>query len=85
MARQMCQSCGMPIKKDSVKGTEADGSKSSKYCVHCYQKGQFTWHSATAEQMQIYCTGILMKKHWPGFLAKMATRNIPRLERWKTS
>jgi len=82
MAKQMCQSCGMPLRDNKSKGTEADGSKSQKYCVHCYKKGEFTWKGATAEQMQIYCTGILMKKHWPGFLAKMATRGIPKLERW---
>jgi hypothetical protein len=84
MAKQMCQSCGMPIKKDAVKGTEKDGSLSQKYCMHCYQKGEFTWKDATAEKMQTYCLGILMKKHWPGFMAKMATSQIPKLERWKT-
>ena len=83
MARQMCQSCGMPIKKDEVKGTEADGSLSQKYCTHCYQKGSFTWPDATAETMQIYSIGVLMKHHWPGFLAKMLTNGIPKLERWQ--
>ncbi len=82
MARQMCQSCGMPIKKDELKGTESSGSKSQKYCIHCYQNGEFTWTEATPDQMQVYCTGILMKQHWPGFAAKMATHNIPKLECW---
>lgn len=79
----MCQSCGMPLRSEEQKGTEADGSKSDKYCINCYKKGKFTWPDATAEQMQIYCLGILMKKHWPGFLAKMATNGIPKLERWQ--
>lgn len=84
MARQMCQSCGMPLKQDSDKGTEADGTKCQKYCVHCYQKGDFTWRDATAHQMQVYSMGILTKeKHWPGFLARMATNGIPKLERWR--
>jgi len=84
MAKQMCQSCGMPIKKDELKGTEADGSKSQKYCKHCYAKGKFTWPDATADQMQVYCMGILTKqKHWPSFLARMATNGIPKLERWR--
>jgi len=83
MSRQMCQSCGMPLKDSASKGTEPDGSKSEKYCTHCYQNGEFTWPDATAEQMQIYCTGILMKQHWPGFMAKSATRGIPKLERWR--
>lgn len=84
MARQMCQSCGMPLRNEDQKGTEADGSKSQKYCVHCYKKGEFTWKDASVEQMQTYCMGILTKeKHWPSFLARMATNGIPKLERWR--
>lgn len=84
MARQMCQSCGMPLKDDTQKGSEKDGAKSQKYCVHCYKNGEFTWKDATVEQMQIYCMGILTKeKHWPSFLARMATNGIPKLERWR--
>lgn len=84
MARQMCQSCGMPLKKEEDKGTEADGTKSEKYCAHCYKRGKFTWPDATADQMQTYCMGILTKeKHWPGFMARMATNGITKLERWK--
>jgi hypothetical protein len=66
-----------------TKGTNSDGSINDKYCVHCYKNGAFTWKNATAEQMRIYCTGILMQRHWPGFAAKMATRSIPKLERWR--
>ena len=37
-----CQSCGMPLESDDVKGTEKDGSKSECYCSYCYQNGGFT-------------------------------------------
>ena len=81
--RQQCQSCGMPLRDDTQKGTERDGKLSQKYCQHCYQHGEFTWKDATAEQMQIYCAGILMRqKHWPGFVTRLATSGIPKLERW---
>lgn len=84
MAKVMCQSCGMPLRNEEQKGTERDGSKSDKYCINCYKNGDFTWKDATADQMQIYCMGILTKeKHWPSFLARMATNGIPKLERWK--
>lgn len=82
MARQICQSCSMPLKPDN-RGTETNGDTSEKYCQHCYRHGDFTWKDATAGQMQIYCTGVLMKKHWPGFMAKLMTHNIPKLERWR--
>jgi hypothetical protein len=84
MARQICQNCGMPLSINEVKGTDRDGSLSEKYCTHCYQNGEFTWKDATAEQMQVYSMGILTKdKHWPAFLARMATNNISKLERWQ--
>ena len=84
MARLMCQSCGMPMKNDEVKGTERNGELSQKYCEHCYSDGQVTWPGATAEEMQVYCMGILTKeKHWPSFMARMATNSIPKLERWR--
>ncbi|WP_224768159.1 zinc ribbon domain-containing protein [Metabacillus idriensis] len=35
-AYKNCQSCGMPLSKDEHGGgTEADGSKSTKYCSRC--------------------------------------------------
>jgi len=37
----MCQSCGMPLAKDSDFGTNSDGSKSEEYCFHCFQNGKF--------------------------------------------
>lgn len=82
MARQMCQSCGMPLKSDGVKGTEKDGSLSQKYCAMCYQKGQFTQPNATPQDMMKIGFEALRKKHWPGFLAKMAVSGVPKLDRW---
>ena len=80
----VCQSCAMPLRGDSDKGTEANGDLSEKYCVHCYKDGEFTWKDATAEQMQVYSMGILTKqKHMPAFVARWATSSIPKLERWQ--
>ncbi|MBX4197452.1 zinc ribbon domain-containing protein [Candidatus Saccharibacteria bacterium] len=83
MARQMCQSCGMPL-NDKTRGTEADGSPSLKYCNLCYQNGKFTQPNATAADMQRIGYEALRQKHWPGFLAKMAVNGVPKLERWNT-
>ena len=35
-----CEACGMPMKQKEDFGTKADGSPSSQYCVHCFQKGK---------------------------------------------
>ncbi len=81
-----CQSCGMPMKQDPERGgSESDGSKSSKYCSYCYQKGEFTQPDFTAAQMQAFCKGKMKEMGFPGFLAGFFTAGIPKLERWKTA
>lgn len=79
-----CQSCGMPLKQDPQKGgTHADGSTSTMYCSYCYENGEFTQPDMNAQQMRDFVTDVLKKKGFPGFLAKMFSKGIPKLERWK--
>ena len=37
-----CQSCGLPLGKETDYGAEADGTKSEEYCTWCYPDGSFT-------------------------------------------
>lgn len=46
----VCQSCGMPIEKDEIIGTNADGSKNNDYCVYCFKDGKFTDSTSTLEE-----------------------------------
>ena len=79
-----CQSCGMPLKRDeNGGGTNADGSRNSMYCSHCYVAGTFTMPDITVDQMQRRVREKLRGLHIPGFLAAFFTRDIPRLERWR--
>ena len=79
-----CQSCGMPMSSDEQGGgTEADGSKSLKYCSHCYQAGRFTIPDLTVEQMKDRVRGKMKEIGFPGFMAGLFTRRIPKLDRWK--
>ena len=39
---KICQSCSMPIDKEELYGTNADGSKNDDYCIYCFKDGQFT-------------------------------------------
>lgn len=74
----------MPLKKDPQHGgTNADGSKSSKYCSYCYANGSFNQPDLTVSQMQNFVKGKLKEMGFPGFLAEMFTKGIPKLERWK--
>ena len=81
-----CQSCGMPLKRDPKGGgTNADGTKSATYCSHCYEGGKFTWPNVTVGEMQAFVKNKLKEMGFPGFLAGMFTKGIPKLERWKTA
>ena len=81
-----CESCGMPLKNDPKGGgTEADGSKSDRYCSICYENGAFRHPDATAAEFQAHCLDALAEKGMPRFMAWIFTRGIPNLPRWKNS
>ncbi|MBI9011768.1 MAG: zinc ribbon domain-containing protein [Clostridiales bacterium] len=84
---KFCQSCGYPMKKDPQGGgTEKDGSINKKYCYMCYKDGEFLTPSEvdTADKMQTFCIEQMKKDGMNGFVAWLATRGIPKLERWKS-
>lgn len=78
-----CQSCGMPLKRDEKGGgTNADGSKSLMYCSKCYEGGVFKNPNMTVDEMKALVKGKLKEFGFPGFIAGMFTKGIPKLERW---
>ena len=81
---KVCQSCGMPLKRDeNGGGTDADGSRSTKYCSHCYQNGRFVLADITAEEMQSRVRDKMVAMGFPRFLGTFFARGIPKLERWQ--
>lgn len=81
---KLCQSCGMPLKKDKMGGgTNIDGSKSILYCSYCYVHGRFqNIEIDTPKKMQAFIKGKLKDEGFPGFVADLITLNIPKLKRW---
>ncbi len=78
-----CQSCGMPMKRDERGGgTNFDGSKSAKFCSHCYREGKFIQPDITVTEMQALVKGKIREFGFPGFIAGLFTKGIPKLERW---
>ena len=78
-----CQSCSMPMSRDEKGGgTNADGSKSTMYCSHCYAQGRFTLPDITVGQMQDLVRGKLREFGIPGPLGWFFTRKVPKLARW---
>ena len=83
---RICQSCSMPLKKDEKGGgTNADGSHSRMFCSKCFENGAFIHPDMTVDEMKLFVKGTLIKMGFPGFLAILFTRKIPRLERWRNS
>lgn len=51
----LCQSCGMPLQTNEMKGPNKDKSLSNDYCVYCYQDGEFT-QNLTMDEMIEHCS-----------------------------
>lgn len=77
----------MPLqskKTGDMRGTEADGGASGKWCKLCYLNGEFTGPDCTLEQMiQIVDESLKKQGAWFG-LRWLARSGIPRLERWNS-
>lgn len=81
--RNCCQSCGMPMRQDPQGGgTNADGSRTPRYCSYCYHQGAFTQPEMTAVEMQEFCIDKLKEQGTPRWIGWLLTRGIPRLGRW---
>lgn len=79
-----CQSCAMPLSKDPEGGgSHADGSRSTEYCSLCYGDGAFYYKGTDALEYQRFVYDMLVKQGWWKLLAWLATREIPRLKRWR--
>jgi hypothetical protein len=78
-----CQSCSMPMSRDDKGGgTNADGSKSTMYCSHCWHSGRFTLPDIGVEQMQQLVRAKLREFGVPAPLGWFFARKVPKLARW---
>jgi len=83
--RIICQSCGMPMKKEEDFGTNPDGSKNYDYCRFCFQEGRFTDEGITMEEkidklVKIAVSQLGMTEEQA---KTMARTRIPKLKRWQ--
>lgn len=82
----ICQSCGMPLDKDPDKGgTNADKSKSEKYCSFCYKDGNFIDEGISLkDKIEKNIQIAVSRLNIPESKAReMAENLLPNLERWK--
>lgn len=83
MCGQFCQSCGMPLNDEALYGTEANGSKTSEYCLYCYGKGVFKQPDLTIEQMIEICVPFMKESGMAEEESRsLLTKHLPMLKRW---
>ncbi|MGZ3920858.1 MAG: zinc ribbon domain-containing protein [Bacteroidia bacterium] len=86
-AYKNCQSCGIPFQKDPQKGgTEKDGTKSTKYCSYCYEKGEFKGGNLTLKEFSELSRKGMVEGGHSKFFAWLFSRSfmLAHLDRWKS-
>jgi len=75
----------MPLRRDkSGGGTNVDGRKSDRYCSNCLIDGEFQNPEIdSAQKMKKRVKNKMKSMGFPGFLAGIFTKKIPKLERWR--
>ena len=82
-----CQSCGMPLSKDPLGGgTEKDGTKNTKYCSYCYDKGELKGGNLTLKEFSELSRKGMVEGGHNKLFAWLFSRPfmLGHLERWKS-
>jgi len=79
MKTHVCQSCGMPLYKPELFGTDKNGFRIEDYCLYCYKDGQFT-QDVTMEEMIQLCAKYV--KSDPELAIVQMKSYYPSLKRW---
>ena len=77
-----CQSCGMPLHAEDLKGTEQNGMKNEEYCVHCYENSQFKNPELNLDEMKMKVIAKMENMNHPNYLIQKAVNILPALKRW---
>jgi hypothetical protein len=80
----ICQSCGMPLESEAIKGTEENGLKSDVYCIYCYENGVFKDPKMNLEEMKNNIKTQMEKLETLDHSIQKAINILPMLSRWKT-
>jgi formylmethanofuran dehydrogenase subunit B len=81
----ICQSCGMPLDTEAVKGTDKNGLKSNEYCKYCYEDGVFTDPKMNLKDMENNVKNQMKKLELHEYAIQKAVNILPALKRWKSN
>lgn len=77
-----CQSCGLPLDSEELKGTELSGIKNNEYCVYCYENSHFKNPQMNLDEMENRVLTKMEKMNHPLYLIQKAVTILPSLKRW---
>lgn len=84
--KKQCQSCGLMLQSKrtgDMRGTEAGGSLSEKWCKLCYANGAFIGADCSLQEMIAIVDEALTKQGANPVMKWMAKKQLPKLERWR--
>ena len=79
----LCQSCGIPLDTEEIKGTEKNQLKSNEYCKYCYENGVFLHPKMSLEDMKNNVENVMKKLDIHHYEIQKAVNILPALKRWK--
>ncbi len=83
--KPLCQSCGIPLDNDTIKGTEKNGLKNQEYCKFCYDQGGFINPNLTLDEMKERVENQMKKLKLSDEAIQEAMSILPPLNRWKSN
>ena len=78
-----CQSCYMTMDTDEKFGSMADGSQATDYCVHCFQKGEFTFPQTLEQAVEGNIPWWKAEGESDDVARARIMEVFPHLKRWK--
>ncbi len=81
----ICQSCGMPMKKEEDFGTDKNEEPSEDYCCFCFRRGEFTDQGITLNEKieKLVKISVEQLKMTEAQARTLAETTLPNLKRWK--
>lgn len=81
----LCQSCGIPLDKETIKGSEKNDLKNEEYCKFCYDQGGYTNPNLTLDELKETVQIQMKKMKLPDHAIDDALNILPNLNRWKVN
>ena len=81
---QFCQSCGVPLNSNKIKGTEDNGIKNNEYCKYCYENSHFKNPEMNLDEMKNNVKTQMRKLDLHEHTIQKAINSLPVLKRWKS-